>query len=395
MVVRMLRVLTLSTLYPHALQPGFGGFVERQTRRLAARPDVDLRLVAPLGLPPFPLDRLGRYGALRALPAHEGWNDVPTARPRFAAVPAIGWRFNAGRVEQAVRRELALLSDAGFVPDVIDAEFFFPDGVAAARLGRRLGIPVSIKARGSDIHYWGGKAAIRNMMVAAAEAAGGLLSVSEALKRDMVALGMPADKIRVHYTGVDLDRFTLQDRRAAKTHFGVAGPVVVSIGNLVRLKGHEIVAGAVAKLKGVTLLIAGTGADEAWLRQQVAALGSPQRLRFLGAIAHDEMPRLLAAGDVMALASEREGLANVWVEALACGTPVVSPDIGGIREVIDRADAGTIVSERSAGAFAGAISRLLAGPPEPAAVRAAAERFAWERNTATLYAHLSGLARRS
>lgn len=393
MVARMLRVLTLSTLYPNAARPSFGGFVERQTLRLAAHPHVDLRVVAPLGLPPVPLDRLARYAALRAMPTHEAWNDVPTSRPRFPLVPGVGWRFNAGLVEHAATREIERLRRDGFVPDVIDAEFFFPDGVAAARLGRRLGIPVSIKARGSDIHFWGSLPRLRRAMVEAAQAAGGLLAVSEALKRDMAALGMPADKIRVHYTGVDLERFRLQEREAAKAHFGVAGPVVVSMGNLVRLKGHEIVAGAVAKLDGATLLIAGAGPDESWLRQQVAALGQPQRLRFLGAIPHAEVPTLLAAADVMALASEREGLANAWVEALACGTPVVAPDIGSVREVIDRPEAGTIVAERTPGAFAAAISRLLAAPPDRSAVRATAERFAWEHNTQALYEHLSALKR--
>jgi teichuronic acid biosynthesis glycosyltransferase TuaC len=151
----MLRVLTLSTLYPQAAQPGFGGFVERQTLRLAAHPAVDLRVVAPLGLPPFPLDRHPRYAALRAVPAREVWKDVPTLRPRFPLIPAIGWRFNAGLVERAATRALGELRADGWAPDVIDAEFFFPDGVAAARLGRRLGVAVSIKARGSDIHYWG------------------------------------------------------------------------------------------------------------------------------------------------------------------------------------------------------------------------------------------------
>lgn len=394
MLMLMLRVLTLSTLYPSAARPGFGLFIEGQTSRLAALPDVDLRVIAPVGIPPFPLSLGKSLAPLRALPADEIWNGVRTLRPRFAAVPLIGWRFNPDRVERAVLRAMGQLRDEGFIPDVIDAEFFFPDGVAAARLGKRIGIPVSIKARGSDIHYWGGKTKARKEMLAAAASAGGLLAVSEALKRDMVALGMRADRIKVHYTGVDLARFHIQDRRAAKAKLGVSGPLVVSIGNLVRLKGHEIVAGAVGKIKGVTLIIAGAGEDEAWIRRQVASVEEPQRIRFVGAVPHDEVPTLLAAADVMALASEREGLANAWVEALACGTPVVAPDIGSIREVIDRPDAGRIVSERTAGGFAGAISRLLAGEPEPMAARAAAERFGWERNTETLFAHLSKVAAR-
>lgn len=393
MVTPMLRVLTLSTLYPSAARPNFGLFVEGQTSRLAARPDVELRVVAPVGIPPFPLSRRAPSAPLLALPEDDSWNGVRVLRPRFTAIPAIGWRLNAGRVERAAARAITRLRAEGFVPDVIDAEFFFPDGVAAARLGRRLGIPVSIKARGSDIHYWGGKPAARRAIVAAAHSAAGLLSVSEALKRDMVALGLPGDKIRVHYTGVDLERFHLQDRDAAKARFGVAGPLVVSIGNLVRLKGHEIVAAAVARIDDVTLIIAGAGQDEASIRREVASLGMGDRIRFAGAVPHSDVPTLLAAADVMALASEREGLANAWVEALACGTPVVAPAVGSIAEVLDRPAAGRIAPERTAEAFAAAIGDLLAIEPSPQAARAAAERFSWERNTAALHEHLAALKR--
>lgn len=390
----MLRVLTLSTLYPSAARPGFGLFVEGQTSRLAARPDVDLRVIAPVGVPPFPLSLRGSHAPLRKLPHDEMWNGVRTLRPRFTAVPLIGWRTNPERVERAVLRAMGKLRTEGFIPDVIDAEFFFPDGVAAARLGRKIGIPVSIKARGSDIHFWGAKNRARKDIVEAAAGAGGLLAVSEALKRDMVALGMRADRIKVHYTGVDLARFRPQDRWAAKAKFGVTGLLAVSVGNLVKLKGHEIAAVAIGKMKGMTLIIAGSGEDEAWIRRQAMAAEEPQRIRFVGAVPHDQMPDLLAAADVLVHASEREGLANVWVEALACGTPVISSDVGSAREVIDRPEAGSIVSERSPGAFAGAVGRFLSAEPDPGAARAAAERFSWERNTEALYDHLAKVAAR-
>ena len=389
----MLRVLTLSTLYPNAARPGFGVFVEGQTLRLAARADVDLRVVAPVGVPPFPLDRLDRYRALADLPAVEEWKGTPTLRPRFPLIPSVGWRLNAGLVARAAGRSLARLRADGWTPDVIDAEFFFPDGVAAAELGRRLGIPVSIKARGTDIHYWAAKPQLCGAVLAAAGAAGGMLAVSQSLKRDMEMLGMPGDRIKVHYTGVDLERFRPRDRLAAKARFGVDGPLVVSIGNLVRLKGHDIVAEAVAGLEGVTLLVAGTGEEEAALRERIAASKAANRIRLLGAVPHAEVPELLAAADVMALASEREGLANAWVEALACGTPVVIPDIGSAREVVDRPAAGIVVAERTPAALAAAIGRLLSAPPEQDAVRAAAERFTWEKNSRALFDHLSELKR--
>jgi teichuronic acid biosynthesis glycosyltransferase TuaC len=102
------------------------------------------------------------------------------------------------------------------------------------------------------------------------------------------------------------------------------------------------------------------------------------------------MPELLAAADLMLLPSEREGLANVWVEALACGTPILIPDVGGAREVLDRPEAGRLVA-REPEAIAAAAREMLASPPDPAKVRAAVERFSWTRNAAKLHKHLSAI----
>src|SRR3546814_11790420 len=91
-------------------------------------------------------------------------------------------------------------------------------------------VPFSIKARGADSHYWGSRPGIAKQIVAAAQAANGLLAVSEALPRDMAPLGMPARTIRVHYTGIDLDRFQPSDRRAAKARHEVKGPLRLTPG---------------------------------------------------------------------------------------------------------------------------------------------------------------------
>lgn len=385
----MLRVLTLSTLFPDAVRPNFGVFVEQQTLGLAAHPDVDLRIVAPVGLTPFPLDRLKRYRRFRRLPKRETWKGVDTFRPRFTAVPGVGGRLH---VAAMWRRLLPLLSEIrrDFPFDIIDAEFFFPDGPVAIALGQHFGVPVSIKARGADIHLWGTRAATAAQVINAGGSADGMLAVSDAMRTDMIALGMPGDRIAVHRTGIDRTRFVPRDRAAEKARLGVEGPLVLSVGALIPRKGLDIVIDAVARLPRTTLLIAGAGPEEAALKAKIAELGVGQHVRLLGAVPHAELPALFAAADVMALASASEGLANAWVEALASGTPVVITDAGGAHEVIDRPAAGRIVP-RTPEAFAGAIAELLLAPPRQEDVLAAAAPFSWEANAAQLYDHLSRL----
>lgn len=391
MAAAMLRVLTLSTLFPQATQPTLGVFVERQTLGLAALDDVALEIVSPIGLPAWPLSLHPHYAARARLPRREVWKGVTIHRPRFRTMPGIGDARAAGAMAKALLPQLRALR-ANFPFDVIDAEFFWPDGPAALCLSRALGVPFSIKARGADIHYWSTRSGIGEQIIEAGRAADGLLAVSTALRSDMVALGMPADRIRVHRTGVDLDRFQPIDRAAAKARLGVEGPLLVTPGALIPRKGQKLVLEALEHLEGATLLVVGEGPDRKALEAIARSRNLSGRVRFLGNRPHEELPALLAAADVMALSSASEGLANVWVESLACGTPIVISDVGGAREVVDRPEAGRIVA-REPEAIAAAIRELVAYPPAPAAVRAAAERFSWDRNARELREHLGSLAR--
>lgn len=387
----MLRVLILSTLFPDASRPNFGIFVERQTLSLAQREDVEVRVVAPVGVPPWPLSVHSRYAALNALPRHEDWKGLSVDRPRFLNLPGTGGRFHAPMLARALMPVLeAIRHDFPF--DVINAEFFFPDGPVAVALGRHFRVPVSIKARGSDIHQWSKKPPVARQIVAAGQEADGLLSVSLALRDDMIALGMPGERIECIVTGVDLTRFAPRDRAEAKAALGVSGPLVLSVGALIPLKGHDIVIDAVAQMPGVHLWIAGQGPEQPRLTARIAALGLGDRVRLLGPVPHDEVPRMLAAADIMALASSSEGLANAWLEALASGTPVVIPDVGGARQVVTGPAAGRIAA-RTPEAFRDALAAILSNPPGAAAARAHAEPFTWRANSDRLHAFLHRLVR--
>jgi teichuronic acid biosynthesis glycosyltransferase TuaC len=385
----MLRVLTLSTLFPDASRPNFGPFVELQTRGLAAHPDVELRVVAPVGIPP--LGRFHpRYAALAAIPTAETWKGLTVARPRFAHIPGVGGRFDVGRLTAMLIDHLAQIR-ADFPFDVIDAEFFWPDGPAAVAAGKALGVPVSIKARGADIHFWGKNPTTAAQVAAAGQAAGGMLAVSSALKADMVALGMPASRITVHYTGIDRTRFYVRDHDEAKATLGISGPLLVSVGALIARKGHGIVLEALKQVPDATLVIIGQGEDRGALETQAAPFAN--RVRFLDSQPHDVIADWLAAADAMVLISASEGLANVWVEALASGTPIVVSDVGGAREVLDGAEAG-VLTNRDPGSVAQSIKWVLERNIDRHAVAATVDRFSWEANTAVLYDHLKAVAAR-
>jgi teichuronic acid biosynthesis glycosyltransferase TuaC len=379
-----MRILTLSTLFPNQAQPNFGIFVERQTAGLAARNGVDVTVVNPIGLPPWPLNKSPQYAALSALPEHEEWRGLNVHRPRFTLIPKFGGPYNPAMIARAVLPLVKRLhAEKPF--DLIDAEFFYPDGPAAMRLSEALGIPFTIKARGADIHHWGAAKGCAAQIVSASQKASGLLAVSSALKADMAALGMDPEKIMVHYTGLDQERFVPRDRITEKAKLGISGPAVLCVGALIPRKNQALLIRALPQLTDVTLMLAGQGASEAEYRGLAQQLGVQARVRFIGNVPHDDLPSLFAAADVMALVSKSEGLANAWVEALACGTPVVASNVGGAPELIRSPDAGHIV-ETNVSAITGAIRDLIDNPIPSSQVAAQVAHFSWHNNAANLEA---------
>ncbi|WP_321324774.1 glycosyltransferase [uncultured Parasphingorhabdus sp.] len=373
-----LRILTLSTLFPNAAAPNFGIFVERQTAELARRPEASVTVVNPVGIPPWPLNRLAQYRSLEKLPDHEMWRGLDVHRPRFRLIPKIGGRYNPGRITKAVLPLVKKLHEK--TPfDIVDAEFFYPDGPAAMRIAQALGIPFTIKARGADIHHWGSDPKCRVQLLQAAEKASALLAVSGALKQDMLALGMAGGKISVHYTGLDQDKFVPVDRVAAKRQLGVNGPLFISTGALIKRKSQDLVIRALRHIPDAELLLAGAGEEEQNYRALADQLGVTGRVRFLGSVPHEQLPQLTAAADIAILVSKSEGLANAWVEALACGTPVIISEAGGARELVTSPESGRIV-DQSVEAIVAAARAVLAAPPAQDIVRSSVSRFSWQNN---------------
>ncbi|MDR6834805.1 MULTISPECIES: glycosyltransferase [unclassified Sphingopyxis] len=385
-----LRILSIATLFPDAARPNFGLFVERSLRALAAQPGIDLSIVAPIGLPPFPLSLHPRYRALRDLPRTESWNGLTVYRPRFPLIPRLGARLNPAMVARAVRTAVG-----GQSFDVVDAQFFYPDGPAAMRVAAALGLPFSVKARGADISHFGHDPATAPQLIAAAAQAAGLLAVSDAMRRDMAAIGIDPAKVAVHYTGIDTARFHPGDRAAARAALGIGdAPMILTVGALIPRKGQALVIEALAALPGVHYHLAGAGEAAGRYRALARQFGVDDRVHVMGPVANADLPQLYRAADVVVMPSVSEGLANAWVEALACGTPIVISDAGGAAELVTSPVAGRIAA-RTPEAIAAAVQAILAAPPAPSAVAATlAGRFDWDHNGRELADHLRRCAGR-
>jgi glycosyltransferase involved in cell wall biosynthesis len=376
-----LRLLTFTTLYPNAAQPAHGIFVENRLRHLLAGGGVQAQVVAPVPYFPFDAPMFGAYARYARVPGRETRHGIAVHHPRFLVLPKIGMALAPALLYAgAAARVEALGGGAAF--DAFDAHYFYPDGVAAMWLARRFKKPLVITARGSDINLLPEHAWPRRMILAAARAASGIIAVSGALKERMAALGVEAEKIRVLRNGVDLSAFHAGDRESARRRLGFAGPTLISVGNLIPTKGHDLAIGALKALPDAGLLIAGEGPQEGALRALAERLGVAARVRFLGRVAHEELGGVYRAADVLVLASVREGWPNVLLEAMACGTPAAATAVGGVPEVVADWAAGELLAERSAAGVADAVQRLLRDPRPSAATRAYAERFGWEATTA-------------
>ena len=392
----MRHLLSISTLYPTPLRPRFGTFVQSSLEALARRGDWRVTVINPLGVPPVPF---GRYKPLTTLEAYGEEGGVAIHRPRFTLIPRLSARRNPEAIMRAVM-PLVHAIHARHPVDVIDAQFFYPDGPAAARIAQRLGVPYALMARGSDIIVWGEKDFARRQMLAAAAGAGHVFAVSGDLKRRMVAMGMAESRLSVHYTGLDHNRFRplahTQLRAQLGERLGFAlparAPVLACVGALIERKGQHLAIAALADLPEARLILAGEGEDEMKLRLLAAARGVADRVHFAGAVDHDILPLILSASDAMVLPTVSEGLANVWVESLACGTPLVTCNVGGASELITSELAGRLI-ERSADAVAEGVREVLANPRDRLAVAKLVEHFTWDANAADLADHYADMAR--
>ncbi|HWB54840.1 MAG TPA: glycosyltransferase family 4 protein, partial [Tepidisphaeraceae bacterium] len=360
---RAIRTITFSSLYPNGTSPNHGIFVENRLRHLLDSGEASTRVVAPVPLFPFRAKIFGRYARLAEVPRVEERNGIQVHHPRYPVVPKIGMTIAPASLFMAclpLLRRLRRRRDF----DLIDAHYFYPDGVAATMLGKIMKKPVVITARGTDINLIPSHPMARRQIQWAARDAEGIVAVSEALKDALVALGVRPERVSVLRNGVDLTTFRPENREQARHAFGLANPTLLSVGQLIERKANDLIVGALPSLPEFTLILAGDGPERRPLENLAARLGVSDRVRFLGAVPHSQLSKVYSAADILVLASSREGWPNVLLEAMACGTPVIASNVWGNPEVVTSPEAGRLMDERTSARIAQTVRMLFTRLPD-------------------------------
>ncbi len=384
-------LVVFSTLFPHAGAPNAGPFIRERMFRVGEV--LPLTVVSPQ--PWFPGQSLLRRWKPHFRPPalrHESQQGIEVLHPRFFSVPgafkqldglfmALGSYFTLKKLQRASQL------------DILDAHFAYPDGYAATLLGKWLGVPVTITLRGTEIPH-SNNTKLRPLLVRALTRAVRVFSVSGSLRQHAIGLGISADKIRVVGNGVDSAKFYPVERNEARAQLGIAADaqVLISVGGLVERKGFHRVIECLPELKRrfpklVYLIVGGASAEgdmRAELEQQVAMLGLHDTVRLLGIIPAASLKWSLSAADVFVLSTRNEGWANVFLEAMACGLPVISTDVGGNAEVVCGDELGMIVPFGDRSALSVALMTALEKNWDRAAIIAYARANDWHTRVVIL-----------
>jgi len=375
-----IRILLFSSLFPHSGEPTLGIFVENRLRKLLEYEDIEATVIAPVPWFPFTGKVFGAYGRAARAKKKEIRHGISIYHPRYLVIPKFGMSLTPHFLFRAALKTIRKILATGNNFHVIDAHYLYPDGVAAARLGTLLHKPVIMTARGSDVTQIGLLKGPHKKIVAALHSVSHTITVSESLKRSLIAMGGDAENITTLRNGVDLDFFHERNRLSVRKSWGEK-PTLLFAGWLIPRKRIDLVLEVTYRIPELHTVIVGDGPLRAEMARLACKLKIEGRVSFLGQVTPERMPEMYSAADVLLLPSDREGWANVLLESMACGTPVVTRAVGGAPDLVTSPAAGRLVDSEDAGDLASAVLALLKNRPGRAETRLFAERFDWHETS--------------
>ncbi|WOH36639.1 glycosyltransferase [Thalassotalea fonticola] len=367
----MKKVLVISNLYPSDWQPNKATFNKQQFDHLSKH--CKLSILVPVAWPEW----------LRA--------NKTQRRPKVSECGIdirYPWYFYTPKMFPGLYSVFMLLSllinswrwIKRSKHEVLLASWAYPEGVVTSCLAKLLRKGFFIKVHGSDINDSCQYPLRAKQVVWACNQAQGVIAVSEALKKRLVSLGVKKDKVHLIYNGVDKEIF-YADQQINRQNY------LLYVGNLKANKGvTELISAFVtlrAKHPNLTLKVAGTGPMLPVMQKEIAQAGLNTAVDFLGSVAHKNIANLIRPAKLVILPSYAEGVPNIILESIACGTPVVSTTVGGIPEVVN-SKVGVLVAPKNVEALTLGIETALNKTWSSNEISIHAAKFDWDLNALAL-----------
>ena len=369
-----MQIGVIAPLYPTRKEPYRGAAIWNTLRALTAHASVSAYCVHPY--PKFVYRRSFRY---HDEPVHALQYGVPAQMVNYFAVP---WATRCWNAHAIHRRLMRTLRDAAL--DLLLCYWIHPEGYAAVRLARALGIPVVLGARGSDLAKFHGNPVLRKQIRLALEQADAVLCVSQDLARRAIALGAAGERVLTIPNGIDRTVFDCHGADAAREQLRIPSGcrLAVFVGWLSELKGISQLVQALGLLQRRDpgrwrLAVIGEGYLRSAVQRQIARLGLNGQVFLLGPKRPAEVADWMKAADVLCLPSETEGCPNVVLEALSVGTPVLATAVGGVPDLVHD-DCGILIQNRQPEEIAQALRSIASRRWDRSAIARTSGR-SWDR----------------
>jgi glycosyltransferase involved in cell wall biosynthesis len=386
-----MKILTITSLYPNESNPRFGIFIHNRLKELLTRnPEYEINVIAPLPWFPFISKFRKTQIDFSAVSSQRKSDGITIFHPRYFSIPFIGVITNPFFMLLCL--VMTFLKNRHLFSNLqlIDCHYLYPDAVAVGWLSRIIKVPYFVTARGSDVTILFRKRYLYPLIKRCLELSKGCISVSNSLAKDIEHLTNGLIKPVVCRNGVDLTSFDIipeQVRKEKKISHGFSNKyLILSVGNLVELKGHELIIRSIIDFEDVELLIIGEGHLKSKLNDLSISLGLQNRVHFLANQKQDVLKYYYNLADIFVLASSSEGMPNVVLESLACGTRVIATNVGGVPEIIKDITSGVVLKTRTVECLRNTLQEEIFKNYDRDSVRETITEFGWVNTINTINA---------
>lgn len=360
-----MRILTYTSLFPNSVQPEHGVFIYQRMAHLAKNPEMSVEAIVPVPYFPKWVKLDPEWNQLSGVPLFETFGGIRVHHPRYLLVPKISMAMHGALMFHGTRTlARKLMQENKF--DLLDAHYAYPDGYAGVKISQELGIPAVVSARGTDMNLFSTLPKIRPKIEWTLRNAAGGIGVSSKLRDLMVGCGLPEQRSAFIGNGVDTARFYPENPIEMRKKLGLPldRKVLISVAALKPHKGYPLLIPAMARLRKLgldaVLYLIGRGEGEPEARRMIRESGVEDSIRLIGTVPNERLRDWYSAANASVLASTREGWPNVLLESMACGTPVVACNVGGVSDVLNSPDLG-ILTEPEVEAICTSICKVLNG----------------------------------